>query len=534
MSQRLPDDLAARLEALRPAGSGWVARCPVHDDHNPSLSLTVTDDGRVLAKCHAGCDQDAVVDALGLREQRRDDGEWTPHGPAVAIYDYRDERGELLFQVLRTADKQFPQRRPDPLAKSGWRWSLGDTRRVLFRLPELIAAVDAGQTVYVTEGEKDALALVAHGKAATCNPGGAGKWRREYAEHFRGAKVIVCADKDEPGQAHARTVAAELREVDALVWVIEAADPHKDIAAHLGAGLPLSAVNTTVSPEEPAKVDLAPDIHEFLAAPDPDYDWLVGGMLERGERLMITGFEGLGKSMLIRQLAVCLSAGLHPFTIARGSFAPVRVLVLDCENSERQNRRKYRRMVWAAQSERCPVPAGGLRVIHRPEGIDLAGRDDSAWLLERVTAHRPDVLFVGPLYRLHRASMNDEPAARAVVDVLDEARVAANCALVIEAHSGHGDPNERGAKRSVRPTGSSLFLRWPEFGYGLVPVDVRNPAGPVRFQPWRGPRDERAWPEYLERVPTGFPWGEWYPDGGAPFIESAPDEEPVPEQMELR
>jgi putative DNA primase/helicase len=45
----------------RKAGSGWSARCPAHDDRTPSLSLRDTSDGKVLVRCHAGCNQDQVI-----------------------------------------------------------------------------------------------------------------------------------------------------------------------------------------------------------------------------------------------------------------------------------------------------------------------------------------------------------------------------------------------------------------------------------------------------------------------------------------
>jgi hypothetical protein len=505
----LPPDIEAKLDGLKKSGDGWIARCPCHDDHNPSLSLTVTADGKVLAKCHAGCDQQQLVDELGLRSDTRDsDDEWTPRGPAIAVYDYRDESGALLFQVCRTADKEFPQRRPDPTAKTGWRWSLGETRRVLFRLPELVAAASEGQSVCIAEGEKDALALVRAGRVATCNPGGAGKWRPDYAAFFTDLDVTIFADKDTVGQGHARTVAATLEGVAKRVWIVEAADPHKDIAAHLAADLPLSAVQVTKDPDRVATPDLAPDIHEFLAEQETENDWLIPGLLERGERLMLTGFEGLGKSMLNRQIAVCLAAGLNPFTLSARGCRPVNVLVVDCENSARQNRRHYRPMVEQAAIDGYPIPTGGLRLIHRPEGIDLTRDDDAAWLLERVTAHRPDALFIGPLYRLHAQNMNDELAARKMVGVIDLARVTAMCAVVIEAHAGHG---EFGRNRSVRPVGSSLFLRWPEFGYGLRPFEDTSEKrhSPLELQAWRGPRDERSWPTYLEHdVDTGWAWRE--------------------------
>ena len=68
---------------------------------------------------------------------------------------------------------------------------------MLYRLPEVLRAVRAGKTVHITEGEKDADAIVEAGGVATCNPGGAGKWRDEYASPLAGAQSVkVWADKD--------------------------------------------------------------------------------------------------------------------------------------------------------------------------------------------------------------------------------------------------------------------------------------------------------------------------------------------------
>ena len=114
--------LLAMLPNAKRNGRGWMARCPAHDDRKASLRIAVTRDGRVLIHCHARCPTEAVVAGLGLEMSDlgpggSEEGEWTPYGPAVETYDYVDETGRLLFQVCRTANKQFPCRRPDPKAK---------------------------------------------------------------------------------------------------------------------------------------------------------------------------------------------------------------------------------------------------------------------------------------------------------------------------------------------------------------------------------------------------------------------------------
>lgn len=499
-----------RLDKVRPYAGGYMARCPAHDDGKASLSVSAGKEHPVVLHCHAGCDPQLILDRLhltweDLTKPRQAKDEWRePESQIVATYDYVDENGQMLFQVVRMAGKQFRQRVPDPAAKSGWTWKLGDTRRVLYRLPEVITAVREGHAVYICEGEKDVHTLTGYGLVATCNSGGAGKWREEYNTFFRDAVVIIVADNDEPGQAHARRVKDALLPIAASVTIVEAA-AGKDATDHVAAGYGLHQLVETWSSERPVETVLAPDLWEFLATPDPEYDWVIQDLLERDDRLMLTGFEGLGKSMLTRQLAVAAAAGLHPFTLE--DLEPRRVLLIDCENSERISRRKFRPIAEMTVRLGRRVPDGALRLIHRPTGIDLTQADDRDWLIERVTAHRPDLLFIGPFYRLHNANLNEELPARHTVAALDQARVTARCALVVEAHAGHG---EAGVNRPVRPIGSSLLLRWPEFGYGLRPAVTPAPGLPavhVQVQPWRGPRDERRWPTNLSwGGPGDFPW----------------------------
>src|SRR5947209_11735912 len=126
------------------------------------------------------------------------------------MYDYVAENGELLFQVCRLHPKTFRQRRP---AGNAWSWNLDGTRRVLYRLPEVLAHIGTNtrDPIYVCEGEKDVEALEAQGEVGTCNPGGALKWKDEYSEALQGARrVIVVADRDEQGRRHAEQVVRSL------------------------------------------------------------------------------------------------------------------------------------------------------------------------------------------------------------------------------------------------------------------------------------------------------------------------------------
>jgi hypothetical protein len=316
--------------ALEAHGSRRVARdwqCPAHQDQRASLSVNEGRDGRVVLHCHAGCDTTQVLDALGLRladlfprDDQADDDTWTPRGPAIATYRYVDEDGRLLFAVARTADKQFPQWRPDPTKAKGRSWKLDDTRRVLYRLPRVIAAAAAGEPIYIAEGEKDVHAIEAAGAVATCNPGGAGKWRAEYAQPLHSAHVIVIADRDPPGIEHARRVAATLTGTAASVRVVQAA-AGKDAADHLAGGHPLTDLQpldletdaTTHPPPSPPPPAGVPDLIEILASyqdlDDTGHVWFalavaVSGLAFDDDPLwgMLVGPPSSGKTETVRAL----------------------------------------------------------------------------------------------------------------------------------------------------------------------------------------------------------------------------------------
>jgi hypothetical protein len=138
----------------------------------------------------------------------------------VEFYNYCDEGGDLLYQVVRHTPKGFSYRRPN--GRGGWLASLGQVRLVPYRLPELLAAKDA-DVVFVVEGEKDVDNVRALGLVATCNSGGggAGKWPRAHNRFLRGRRVVILPDNDHTGREHATHVAQSLHRYAARVGILE-------------------------------------------------------------------------------------------------------------------------------------------------------------------------------------------------------------------------------------------------------------------------------------------------------------------------
>jgi hypothetical protein len=150
-------------------------------------------------------------------------------------FDYTDESGQLLFQVVRFVfrkpdgllaltpqgkpKKTFRQRRRDPKTNV-WIWDVEGVRLVPYRLPDLIKAVAAPKTIFIVEGERKVDALREAGLQATCNAMGAGKWQPELVPYFKGASVVILPDNDTTGQGHAQLVASSLRQTAKSIKVL--------------------------------------------------------------------------------------------------------------------------------------------------------------------------------------------------------------------------------------------------------------------------------------------------------------------------
>src|SRR5207253_4292901 len=139
---------------VRRSGKGWSCRCPAHDDRKNSLDVAEGAEGRVLLHCHAGCTYAQILAALGLQEKDgfEGNGDGGDRARKPTNYDYTDEQGNVLSRTVRSYPKAFKQCRPDGRGK--WIWNLTGVRRVLFHLPQLITATQAGKKIYVVEGEK--------------------------------------------------------------------------------------------------------------------------------------------------------------------------------------------------------------------------------------------------------------------------------------------------------------------------------------------------------------------------------------------
>jgi DNA primase len=234
----------------RKQGRGVMANCPAHEDDKISLSVAAAeDDGTVLIKCFAGCESSSIVEALGLRwsdlfPEKEENGKLD----IQEVYQYKDENGKTLYEVVRLMPKGFRQRVP---VGNSHRWSLGSVRRVLYRLPEILA--EPGRAVWIVEGEKDSEALAKLGMIATTSAGGASGWRDDLREPLRGRHIIVVPDNDDPGYAYAETVSLSLHGIAASVRIVSLPGlaPKQDVSDWLAKGGTRKALEELAKATEP-------------------------------------------------------------------------------------------------------------------------------------------------------------------------------------------------------------------------------------------------------------------------------------------
>lgn len=429
---RVRDALAAAGCNPRTAGPAqWTARCPVQDAHkrgdkNPSLSIGESPTGKALITCHAGCTVPAIAEALRLRMADlfpRDDvrqAATSGIGTEKARYPYHDEAGELLFEVVKfvKADgtKTFRARKPD--GAGGWSWSTAGVRRVIYKLPEVLAAVADGRPVVVCEGEKDAETaswlFAEEGAATTCNPFGAGKWHESYNESFRGAHVRIIADDDHVGRAHADVVATHLAGIAADVTVWLPATGHKDLSEMVGAGLAITdlrPVDAHTAPD-PVTVDEDPlaglvvDWPEFWSLDHKNEEWAIEPLIPAGRSVAIYAPAKAGKSL-------ALLSAIVPATMGQSAWGMpprdrVRVLYLDYEMTAGDLRERLELLGYGPDDDLTHL---AYALIPALPPLDTAAGGQA--LLALALRHEASVVVLDTFGRAAEGDENDADTSRA-------------------------------------------------------------------------------------------------------------------------
>jgi hypothetical protein len=496
-TERIVEALRSHDRHPRQSGAGWSARCPAHDDRNPSLSLRQGDQGALL-RCQRGCETTDVMAALGLSMADLFDN------PRGAEYRYDDGR-----VVHRTPDKKFRQS--------------GNTagRPQLYHLPEVVAAVRDGRPVFLVEGEKDADAVRLLSATATTAPMGAASFRKVDTAPLTGAHIVVVPDRDPAGDRWLRDVLATLTGKAASLRLAHAL-AGKDAADHIAAGHDLAALVESPLPRvpppsangptlpgdppdlgwhygaaetadaEPAEwwaelaAQYAPINWADLWTDTPDeIEWLCEPLLARGRSVALYSPAKAGKSLLALEIAAALAAGRS--VIGNPVRGRLRVLYVDLENTPEDLRDRPSALGYG------PKDLGNLAYLSFPNLPALDSAEGGRHLLACALKHRADLVIIDTVSRVIEGK---EDAADTFNALYRHAMVHLKAKKIAALRLDHsGKDLERGQRGSsakdsdvdavwllIKVTERALYLtrRMTRSPAGADRVDLRREFSPLR------------------------------------------------------
>ena len=386
----LTDEFVSRIEAHtarhgRRVGAETLLICPGHDDHHPSLSVREGDDGGHSRSAGRRA-------ARGRRSARPSAGSRTVSWNVIHVR----ARGDLPLhrRGREAADRGRPVRRGSKRSSNAApapRLEGRDRQDAPGALPAPEGDRGRGRRRdgLRRRGREGRAPARARGRAATCNPMGAGKWRPEYANALTGANVVVIADRDDPGLAHAREVESSLKTRRGHG---DRRAGRRDLEGRRrlrppGAGHGLNALVPVTLSESVHRPWQAQSWAEFRDSTPEKIGWLIEGLLPEAVLAFIAGPPKKGKTWIGIDLALALATGLPLF----GEYAvPSRA---PCSTSRSRDRRPGSAPASARSRAASALDPDGdelerLHMLYRPRPFDLAELATAAWLLERGAERR--------------------------------------------------------------------------------------------------------------------------------------------------
>lgn len=390
------------------------------------------------------------------------------------FYDYRDETGAVAYRVERCpagSMQRFRQHGPDGMggfvARSG---VMQGVRPVPYRLPELIAA-DPGEIVFICEGEKDADRLAARGLIATTNPGGAGKWRADFAPLFAGRRVVVLEDNDDAGRKHAADVMAKVQGTAAEVAVLSlpGLPPKGDVSDWLNAGGKVADLQTLAAKALDGEgPDLLPslDLAELAGVPAKPKVFVIPKIAPADEVTLFTGPGAAGKSLFLQQATTAFAAGapLLGLNLAQG-----RAIYMTCEDDAEQ---LHWRQEHICQALGVPMAslAGKLRLVSLRGGLDneLATfaadgtiRPTAAFqrLSATMKADGARLVVLDNVAHLFTGNENDRGDVTRFINLLNGLAGETRAAIVLVGHPNKQGDEYSGSTGWINAVRSQVFLQ---------------------------------------------------------------------------
>lgn len=368
-----------------------------------------------------------------------------------ATYDYRSDKGAVLYQVLRyehpEKGKTFRQRRPDGLG--GWFGEAGDDR-VLYRSADRLKV--AHSTVWITEGEKDADRLASAGLTATT--AASGKWTESMVSDLAGYDCFILEDNDEPGRRKASKLAEMLKPAAGAVHIVRIPGlaEGEDVSDWLDAGgdvarlksfaaAPTANDNRANAEPEPVRPFVRPFVWRDPASM-PRRQWVYGRHLIRKFVSATFAPGGVGKSALELAEAMAMASGKPLLGV--------------------KPRQRLRVGYWNGEDpfEETERRAAAAALLHDLTADDLegwlhlgSGREDEVIIAKQTPSGatilapnveglvatirdlKLDVVIIDPFVSSHRVTENDNPAIDLVAKQWGKIADMTNTAIELVHHT---------------------------------------------------------------------------------------------------
>lgn len=290
---------------------------PGHGQSDRGTVATVDPDAPdgLLVHSFNGGDPVAIKDELrrkgiiGPRVQEAG-SDWSLAG----FYDFIDESGVLLYRTKRlehrSKPKKFTVERPD--GNGGWINKIGNARRILYRLPQLLEANPLAP-VYLVEGERKADKLADLGFVATAIAFGAKSWKSHYADTLAKRTVIILPDNDQTGAEFAAQAQKDIAAAGgtAAIVTLPGLPPKGDIMDWSGTADELRELSEqALSAKQPSAITVCATPFGWPSPETiPVRRWLLGRWAQRGEITAIISPGGVGKSTFVISVALSLASG---------------------------------------------------------------------------------------------------------------------------------------------------------------------------------------------------------------------------------
>ncbi len=469
---------------------------PGHSKDDRGVTVKDTQDGDVVFNSFNGADWQelkAECRAIGLLPERESRPRSNDGPRETGHYEYVDGDGAVIYRTVRIEEpgkrKRFMAQRPN--GRGGWINGMGDVPKVLYRLPDIKAAIskaaltDGGApTIYLVEGERKADKLASWGLVATAVAFGCKGWRCAYADMIVGCTVIILPDNDDEGRGFADRAAKDIEAAGGNTRIIDLPDlpPKGDIIDWKGTADDLRALVEQVDQAEKQEApDKASAQAVIKATPfqwrDPSTiplrPWVYGRWFLRGNVTCVVAPGGVGKSTMLAGTALALATGraLLGKTIWDG---PKRVWLWNLEDDLDELSRSIQAAAKHFEIGESDI-GDRLFVDSAMEGAGLCTATEVGGdfrllmpvyeaLTAELIARKIDVLVVDPFVSSHEVDENANSKIDKVAKAWSRVANAANCVIVLVHHTNKAGAGEvtalssRGAVALINAARSTLVL----------------------------------------------------------------------------